>query len=337
MQYFLIILPAILIIATLLIINYFWSLSLNARSLARQPLFWLSILTPISLFLYFGYFAWSGHKAQLDSNGLNNFYSISKIPLLILASSVPLAAMVANLHRTIQTEAQINETKKKNSSDIYYSHFKFYTEAFSKIPSYSLEHKNFAKELSLNKVFKLYRETFPLSNHEESESHSTQVNEEYFLEIFNLWNDINIKIEEHNSEYQKYLQSTDKPNYPIHELHIILNEIELTLIQICKRLFISGYAYKHSAIYSLQPNSINPSGKKILHSGFFSHNDMCETIEHVEKICIKIMDIINPNCFSSNKDEFINREHWLSFKLFTTLNIRGYFNHMPYRQPEYLP
>ncbi|WFW92982.1 hypothetical protein NFJ87_06170 [Citrobacter freundii] len=335
MQYILIFSPFIFIAIALVITHKKLNLILDEENLVRQPLFWCAIVIPAFLFFYFGFFSWRSHAPQLDSSGFINFYNISKIPLLFLASSVPLAAMVANLHRTIQTEAQINETKKKNSNDVYYSHLKFFTEAFGKISPYTLGYTSFNKEITLNQTFKLYRKVFPSSNQEES--HSTATNENYFIEIFSLWSDIDEKIKKHNIEYEKYLASSNKQGYPINELYLIINEIELILITICKRSFISGYAYKYSAIYSSHPNSITPNQNKILHSGFFSHDDMCDTMEYIEKTFLKIIDIIDPQCCVSHQEGLVDSTAWLQFKLYKTLDIRGYVTYMSYRQPQYLP
>ncbi|VVT53868.1 hypothetical protein UYSO10_4927 [Kosakonia radicincitans] len=336
MDYILIILPFVLIGLALWFVHSRYNLILNADNLVRQPLFWASIVAPLALFLYFGFFSWSGHNPQLDSNGLTNFYNISKIPLLFLASSVPLAAMVSNLHRTIQTETQIIETKKKNISDLYYSHFKFYTESFSKVPTYKLELSNLKKEVHLSHHFNLYRLIFP--NYNPTENATTEVNHNYFDDLFSLWDNVNELLKQHNSEYNNYLKNKNSYNFP--NLPEIINKIEITVISICKKLAISGYHYPQSAIYFYGPSSINPPANIVLHSSFFNHKDMCETIESIANIYSRLVDIINPTIRNQIKiptDGPLDKQVWLNFKLFTSLDQVKHSFSMEYNEPTFLP
>ncbi|HDS8886638.1 TPA: hypothetical protein ACT2S9_003705 [Enterobacter hormaechei] len=336
MDYILIILPFILIGLVLWVVHSRYNLILNDKNLVKQPLFWASIVAPLALFLYFGFFSWNGHNPQLDSNGLTNFYNISKIPLLFLASSVPLAAMVSNLHRTIQTEAQIIETKKKNTNDLYYSHFKFYTESFSKIPTYEFELSNSKKEVHLSHHFNLYRLIFP--NYNPTENATTDVNHDFFDELFSLWGNVNELLNEHNAEYEFYLKNKTTYNFPA--LPKIINKIEVTVISICKKLAISGYHYPLSAIYFYGPSSINPPANIVLHSSFFNHKDMCETIESIANIYSRLVDIINPtmkNHISISIDGPLDKQVWLAFKLFTSLDQVKHSYSMEYNEPKFLP
>lgn len=101
---------------------------IDHSSLLRQGLFWWAIIVPVLSFFYFGYFAWSGYTVSLDSEGFNQFVSISKLPIGLLSLSIPLVAIVVGAHRSIQTREQIESTtdqiaitKKKNSLDEYYA------------------------------------------------------------------------------------------------------------------------------------------------------------------------------------------------------------------------
>lgn len=336
MDYILIILPFIFIGLALWLVHSRYNLILNDKNLVKQPLFWASIVAPLALFLYFGFFSWNGHNPQLDSNGLTNFYNISKIPLLFLASSVPLAAMVSNLHRTIQTEAQIIETKKKNTNDLYYSHFKFYTEAFSKIPTYEFELSDSKKEVHLSHHFNLYRLIFP--NYNLNENATTDVNDDFFVELLSLWENVNELLNEHNAEYEFYLKN--KTTYYFPTLPKIINKIEVTVISICKKLAISGYHYPLSAIYIYGPSSINPPANTVLHSSFFNHKDMCETIESIANIYSRLVDIINPtiiNHISTSTDGPLDKQVWLAFKLFTSLDQVKHSLSMEYNEPKFQP
>ncbi|RWT91174.1 hypothetical protein DN590_19380, partial [Citrobacter freundii] len=122
---------------------------LTEKSLLEQKLFWLSIGLPLFSFFYFGIFSWWGKTPVLSAHGYARFYEISKFPLMLLASSVPLGAIVNNIHRTIQTETQLLRTenqielvKIKNKSDSFYAHQKSYAEIFKTVPSF-LVSRNF--------------------------------------------------------------------------------------------------------------------------------------------------------------------------------------------------
>ncbi|WKC46145.1 hypothetical protein [Pseudomonas veronii] len=117
------------ILTTLAII--FWHKKwyrLDQSSLLSQGVFWAGILIPLFSFVFFGSYAWTRYHIDLSAEGLNTFISISKLPLGLLSLSIPLVAMVASVHRSIQTEAQIssamtqiNLAQKKNSLDEYYA------------------------------------------------------------------------------------------------------------------------------------------------------------------------------------------------------------------------
>lgn len=111
---------------------------LDKKNLYRQKLFWLSILLPVFSFFFFGYFAWSGKTPVLNAHGYYRFYEISKFPLLLLASSVPLASIVNNIHRTIQTEAQIQATESKNAIDRHYAHEKNFIEKINHLSTFTI-------------------------------------------------------------------------------------------------------------------------------------------------------------------------------------------------------
>ncbi|MCU6180503.1 hypothetical protein [Enterobacter roggenkampii] len=135
--------PGISVYAVAIVILFFLTIRkkwyvLDKRNLVRQKLFWISIAVPILSFLYFGLFAWWGKTPVLSAHGYARFYEISKFPLLLLASSVPLASIVNNIHRTIQTETQINTAETKNAIDRYLSHEKNFIEKTKEILSLKL-------------------------------------------------------------------------------------------------------------------------------------------------------------------------------------------------------
>lgn len=101
---------------------------IDHSSLLSQGMFWGALTIPSLSFFYFGHYAWQGYALSLNADGLNEFISISKLPLGLLSLSIPLVAIVASVHRSIQTEEQISSAlnqlslaKKKNSLDEYYA------------------------------------------------------------------------------------------------------------------------------------------------------------------------------------------------------------------------
>ena len=206
---------------------------LNEKNLFAQKLFWLSIGVPIFSFFYFGSFAWWGKSPVLSAHGYARFYQISKFPLLLLASSGPLGAIVNNIHRTIQTEKQIEEAKKKNLSDSYYSHFKHIVDYFTNLPEKKLETdlKN-----NLNQVFSI---TYPIHlykfiyNENSSSNMTLKTNKDYMKKLSDTLMSI-----------VDSLESLTPPK-SIHDnnLHIqakSLNDIEINLTQLYKMMCIES-------------------------------------------------------------------------------------------------
>ncbi|MGM8892084.1 hypothetical protein ACS8FA_14715, partial [Psychrobacter sp. 1Y1] len=110
------------------------------HGLARQPLFWVAIVYPIGLFFFTGLYAWAGTNFDISATGFNQFIEISKLPLGLLALSLPLAVLTARLHGTKQTamqiqktEQQIKEAQQKNKTDLYLAHYKHFCEHIDSI------------------------------------------------------------------------------------------------------------------------------------------------------------------------------------------------------------
>lgn len=145
---------------------------LDHKNLFNQKIFWVAILFPVFSFIYFGAFSWAGHWPHLDNKGMNNFLEISKLPLLLLAAAVPLGAIVTNLHRTYQVEAQIKTAEAKNLLDGYYAHNKYYVESFGrvninrKVIKTNIKNAEEANSLlvSISQPHTLYKKLFPLSS-----------------------------------------------------------------------------------------------------------------------------------------------------------------------------
>ncbi|MGR7129244.1 hypothetical protein ACU63N_07020 [Klebsiella aerogenes] len=129
-----------IILLSLLLIIFMWRkwYILDKRNLFQQKLFWISIGVPLFSFIYFGIFSWWGKTPVLSAHGYARFYEITKFPLLLLASSVPLASIVNNIHRTIQTEAQIQAAETKNAIDRHLAHEKNFVEKAKEVLTYDI-------------------------------------------------------------------------------------------------------------------------------------------------------------------------------------------------------
>lgn len=138
---------------------------IDHKSLLEQPIFWVSIGVPVATCIFLGALIWIGkwHSFSLTSHGYSRFLEISKLPLLVLASAVPFASIVNNLHRTIQTEKQINESEKKNKTDGYYAHAKFQTDYLKSLPETELKAKIIQSNGKLIEESKKFKITYPLS------------------------------------------------------------------------------------------------------------------------------------------------------------------------------
>ena len=143
--------------------NFIRWLKFNPKDgLVGQPLLWLCIFIPISLFLAFGFFAWSGYSLDFSASGYNTFLEISKLPLGVLALSLPCSALAIRIHATHQTALQIQVTEYKNKQDAYYAHVKALHEAFSRMPDMTLLGFNEAYGFPVDN--RLYKKIYPSSN-----------------------------------------------------------------------------------------------------------------------------------------------------------------------------
>tara|TARA_R110002124_G_scaffold126801_1_gene286574 strand:- start:1004 stop:2011 length:1008 start_codon:yes stop_codon:yes gene_type:complete len=99
------------------------ALTLSAdEGLSSQGLLWLSIFCPFLYFIILGFVAWQGSEISITGEGLNTFFSLSKLPLAIVSLTIPLSVLVSRFHATKQTAEQNKITRLKNNLDLYSSH-----------------------------------------------------------------------------------------------------------------------------------------------------------------------------------------------------------------------
>ncbi|GKX52211.1 hypothetical protein [Budvicia aquatica] len=153
--------------------------ALTPKPLYHQTLFWtLGIIVPLILFLGFGYFYWRDYSFCFSAACFDYFFLVSKVPLLLLSTSIPLISIINNIHRTVQTNEQIEKTKEKNEYDKYFSHEKNIVDKISEIEErrFSFMHElnyvpgsiddNIETEciMKIKRPYILYKKIFPSNN-----------------------------------------------------------------------------------------------------------------------------------------------------------------------------
>lgn len=260
--------------------NYF---KLDHRSLLEQRLFWFSILYPFITFVFFGSFVWieKFNSFSLTAKGYEHFLEISKFPLLFLAASVPLASIVNNLHRTIQTEKQITEAERKNKNDLHYNHLKFHTEFYKKIETRKIECKfKESKEFTLNyeiyiqHPLELYRKCYPGS----SEA-SFEINMHYIRAIKNQWNTINNACRQIST-----VTETEQDEHLYSRRIVLYYNLMSAYEELCHILCLGGYHSEYSIVINDKPQ------KYQLYSIFYDFRSMYKSLLSLQDLTNLFLD-----------------------------------------------
>lgn len=255
---------------------------LTERNLFTQKLFWLSIGYPLFSFIYFGIFSWWGKTPVLNAHGYARFYEISKFPLLLLASAAPLGAIVNNIHRTIQTEKQIEEAKRKNLSDSYYSHFKHVVDYFTNLPAKKLKldlhyDNNFSQEFSISYPVHLYKFIYNENSPSNGILNSNQIYmkrlSDTLIDIVNALEDITPPKSLNDNSLQTQAQS--------------LNKIETSLTHLHKMMCIDI----PSQNYSFHLRYKNLRNNFLLRTNFGSATELAGRIDIIYQFIIHIYEI----------------------------------------------
>ncbi|MFV9373434.1 hypothetical protein ABQ485_02135 [Citrobacter portucalensis] len=263
---------------------------MDERPLTKQYLFKQSIRIPLLSSFYFGLFSWLGHSPQFNSDGFNNFIAISKLPIALLSLSIPFVAVVANIHRTVQTNRQIQEAKQKNLSDSHYSHLKFVTDYFTNLPGQIIHRK---RHLEIHEItckvsypIHLYRYIFDESNPEKGRP--AKANKEYIKKINKYWLEI-LKSMESFASSNKGLDINDVLVRQMQALH----SIEFKLLKLNRMLCLTTVSLNEHA-------SLSTEGYQIF-TNFMSSSELGNTIATYFKFTIDILDITD-NFFSYKDD-----------------------------------
>ena len=266
--------------------------AMNAKPLTEQYLFKQAIRIPLFSALFFGVLSWIGHSPQFDSEGFSNFITISKLPIGLMSLTIPFVAVVNNMHRTIQTNAQIIESQKKNISDSYYSHFKYITDYFSNLPKRKLDlrvsyNNDINYEYSISYPVHLYKFLYSKNNPTDG-TFNTNIN--YVRKITDLIVEIS-KNCSHIIELEKTLlqecetnPDTDLKKMAI-EQAISLHKIESNIEKLHKMLCINSPRYNYHYSYTSQNNSLN------LCTDFGSTKELSGRIEIIYQFMMNVLEI----------------------------------------------
>ncbi|NCH42616.1 hypothetical protein [Cronobacter sakazakii] len=202
--------------------------TMNAKPLTHQHLFKAAIIIPIVSFFLLGAISWEGHSLQIDSEGFNNFLDISKLPLAALSLSLPLGVIVNNIHRTIQTDKQIEEAERKNILDRYYSHRKNTIEILQNLDMSTILILNKEVPLAFENSYSTYKKFYPSAS---TESNNYTPSQRFLTRSRELWVELNeltkITTFSTKKDYFTHLTLIEESLYKIH-CHYGLKKIEVS-------------------------------------------------------------------------------------------------------------
>jgi hypothetical protein len=127
------------------------------NKLQKQPIFWISITTPICLFLTLGFYFWSGLELTegATKENIEIIIASSKIPLSFLSLAFPFGMLTVRMHQTTQVKHQIEVLESKNKFESYFKHREYLENSLEK------RAQGYAQELGLKPKF----ESRPILNH----------------------------------------------------------------------------------------------------------------------------------------------------------------------------
>lgn len=275
---------------------------MTEERLTKQKLFKQSIRIPVISSLYFGVFAWMGHSPQFDATGFTNFIEISKLPIALLSLSIPFVAIVANIHRTIQTENQIRKTQQqidlvteKNRSDAYYAHLKNYSDIFKTLPSFTLSRRDnttfekFTVKLTVDHTYSLYKKIFTKSSI--SAGYNSEVDKKFLTQLENIYTSIGNAIIRNNEIFPSQVSISN------------LENIEALVVFLCRELGVN---------YEREVNKFNifdPISDLGIETSFSDEKEIKEMLRGLRDILISLYMLIDQNTIifqgNANSGDFL--------------------------------
>ncbi|EOC0054320.1 hypothetical protein ACI0YD_003881 [Cronobacter sakazakii] len=261
--------------------------SMDAAPLTKQYLFKQAIRIPCLLALFFGILSWIGHTPKFDNEGFNNFILISKLPIGILSLTIPFVAVVNNIHRTIQTNTQIEAAQSKNISDSYYSHFKYVTDYFSNLPKRTLDievpyNNDINYEYGITYPVHLYNYLFKNNSPTKGVCNSDK---SYFNKITDTFLDLTLECKKITIARDQR-EKDETPYYLLRNQAISLHKIELHLESLYKLICIRIPQIQYHFSYE------SPDDTFSFKTNFGSSEELAGRIEIIYYFMLHVMEII---------------------------------------------
>ena len=292
--------------------------ALDERNLAKQFLFWAAIILPILLFLIFGFPLWKNLTFSFSQDAYTLFLEVNKFPLYLFGTCVPLVAIVAYMHRTIQTEKQINYTQAqikltedKNKADSYYSHVKFVIDAINSFPKGAVKHISFEKleieeTFPFSQPYELYKRIFSLSNLDNGYSKQSNIN--FIIEVKSYFDNVN-----------SALYKAGRNRFDSDTLALCICDIDNYIVEICDLLLMDYTPRNH--MYWI------PTDKAHRVVSFKDEEQLKKTLNHIFKTVLRLSDFIGIDDNFLRPHPLVDEEHSLHFYL--TTNERLFSSVLP--------
>ncbi|HGK4849041.1 TPA: hypothetical protein ACJ2X1_000378 [Yersinia enterocolitica] len=278
---------------------------LDHDRLSKQWPFWISIFSPLIISILLSIPLWVDTTLDISANGYNKFLSIYRLPIGVLSLSIPLVAIVAHIHRTIQTAEQLNAARKKNIADSFFSHHKFITDALTKVAPRKVKISNKYCELKIEDPFQIYNIFFKESSYDDGVN-TSRINIAR-NEIITLLDDVNTEIK---NASEKSTSDTIK----IKKLNKLIKSIaELTsFLAITNRFPDNDNIVKYAM-----------DDKKVARIITFYHNEnelkkyLASVFYFIKKVCLIINIEIEINITSVIYSAISNNDYYYFEEVFT--------------------
>ncbi|GKW15874.1 hypothetical protein PEC301937_18230 [Pectobacterium carotovorum subsp. carotovorum] len=259
-------------------------LQLDEKRLSQQWIFRLAIAIPFAISFLLCIPLWFETTFDFSSTGYAKFLSMFSLPIGMLSLSIPLVAIVAHIHRTIQTEVQINVTTEKNLADGFFSHHKFFIEALSKLPVKTINRGDLHKEMKINDPYQVYKNIFPDSSYKKGM-------------IFDKLGESRCRIEDSFHEIEKETSNKlNKKDIERHELIFSLHEITTNIKIIQNELSITtSYIEKNKQNRLIMDRRQYRFMRMV--SKNISEDDIKEDLQNTVYFANRIFSLLNTSSF----------------------------------------
>ncbi|WP_413510456.1 hypothetical protein [Serratia liquefaciens] len=259
-------------------------MKLDERQLSKQWLFWLSILIPLLISLILSIPLWLQTKINLSADGYDNFLRVFKLPIGVLSLSIPLVAIVAHIHRTIQTAKQIELTNQKNTTDRFFSHNKHIVDALSSIKYDDIKVNKITITPKITHPFSLYRKIFPSSSY----SNGIEIDSQYLF--INSIVDTIEKIESLIEDANLISADTERSNTPTIAFAMNFGELWTTMHKLCGLIEFSTSAIQSTKGYMILVKESSTNVKIVM--PFYTEQEFKDMLNSSLYLATKLIEVI---------------------------------------------